>query len=179
MNICSDFTFPAFGRHVTISFLCDCISFTVSLLHITCILRTFLRNSVVPAKNCKLEFEPWFAEAFRRNYSSIFWDVTTCSPVKFSWRFEGTYRLRLHLHGWKSKQGCDYHLRHVGSCLSYSTLNMESIFSSETSVRFPQTTRRCILEYRTRHSHLCENLESIVLEGFCFAIMKLQTFLRI
>jgi hypothetical protein len=35
---------------------------------------------------------------------------------------------------------------------------MEAIFSSETSVNFPRTTRRYISEDRTLHNHRCEDL---------------------
>jgi hypothetical protein len=37
---------------------------------------------------------------------------------------------------------------------------MEMICSSETSVDFQQTTRRCIPEDRTLHNHRCKNLKS-------------------
>jgi hypothetical protein len=46
-------------------------------------------------------------------------------------------------------------------CSAYSwTLNMEAIFSSETSVDFERTTRRYIPEVSTLHNHRCENLKS-------------------
>jgi hypothetical protein len=41
-----------------------------------------------------------------------------------------------------------------------STLNMEAICSSETSVETQQTTRRHIPEDDTLHNHRCENLKS-------------------
>jgi hypothetical protein len=41
-----------------------------------------------------------------------------------------------------------------------STLNMEAICSSETSVATQQTTRRHIPEDDTLHNHHCENLKS-------------------
>jgi hypothetical protein len=41
-----------------------------------------------------------------------------------------------------------------------STLKMEAICSSETSVESQQTTRRHIPEDDTLHNHLCENLKS-------------------
>jgi hypothetical protein len=39
---------------------------------------------------------------------------------------------------------------------------MEAARSSETSVGFHQVTRRYIPEDRTRHSHLCESLRSLL-----------------
>jgi hypothetical protein len=41
-----------------------------------------------------------------------------------------------------------------------STLKMEAIYSSETSVETQQTTRRHITEHDTLHNHRCENLKS-------------------
>jgi hypothetical protein len=41
---------------------------------------------------------------------------------------------------------------------NFSTLKMEAIFSSETSVDFQRTTRRYIPEDGTLHNHRCENL---------------------
>jgi hypothetical protein len=41
-----------------------------------------------------------------------------------------------------------------------STLKMEAICSSETSVETQRTTRRHILEDDTLHNHHCENLKS-------------------
>jgi hypothetical protein len=48
------------------------------------------------------------------------------------------------------------------SCSAYSTLKMEEICSSETSVDFQRTTRRYIPEDGTLHNHLCENLSSCI-----------------
>jgi hypothetical protein len=47
------------------------------------------------------------------------------------------------------------------SCLTYfSTLKLEVICSSETSVDFQRTTRCCIPEERALHSHRFKNLKS-------------------
>jgi hypothetical protein len=47
------------------------------------------------------------------------------------------------------------------SCSAYSsTLKMETICSSETSVDFQRVTRRYIPEDKTLHNHRCENLKS-------------------
>jgi hypothetical protein len=48
----------------------------------------------------------------------------------------------------------------------FSTLKMEAICSSETSVETKRTTRRHIPEDYTRHNHRCENLKSYTVEGF-------------
>jgi hypothetical protein len=46
-------------------------------------------------------------------------------------------------------------------CLTYSlALNMDAIYSSETSVDFHRTTQRYISEDTTLHNHRCENLKS-------------------
>jgi hypothetical protein len=58
--------------------------------------------------------------------SSIFWDITPCSPLKFNRRFGGICRLTYSL-----------------------TLKMELVYSAETSVGFHQTTRRYIPEEKT------------------------------
>jgi hypothetical protein len=79
--------------------------------------------------------------------STIFWDMTLCSPLSFNRRFEGTYRL--HLQGRRNKS---------------STLKMKAICSSETSVETQCTTRRHIPEDDTLHNHHCENLKSYKLD---------------
>jgi hypothetical protein len=74
--------------------------------------------------------------------SSIFWDITSCSPLKVNRRFGGTYRLHLH----------EYVLtafRLISFSAYNSTLRMEAICSSETSVDFQRTTRRNISGDRT------------------------------
>jgi hypothetical protein len=69
----------------------------------------------------------------------IFWDVTPCSL------------LRCHLVTWWFLLKCS------------STLKMEAICSSETSVASQQTTRSHIPEDDTLHNHRCENLKSYIL----------------
>jgi hypothetical protein len=49
-----------------------------------------------------------------------------------------------------------------------STLKMEAIFSSETSVSTQQTTRRYIPEDDTLHNHRCKNLKSYKLPNVSF-----------
>jgi hypothetical protein len=48
-------------------------------------------------------------------------------------------------------------------CSPYSTLKMEAVFSSETSVDFQQTRRPYIIENSTLHNHRCEDLKSYFL----------------
>jgi hypothetical protein len=69
--------------------------------------------------------------------SIIFWDVTPCSLLPPAY------------------------LLVLAEIIS-STLKMEAICSSETSVATQQTTRRHIPEDDTLHNHLCENLKSYV-----------------
>jgi hypothetical protein len=69
--------------------------------------------------------------------SSIFWDITPCSPLKV--------RARL----------CLPPAFTPVSCLAYSsTLKMEAKCSSETSVDFQRTTRSYIPEYRTLYMNI-------------------------
>jgi hypothetical protein len=48
--------------------------------------------------------------------------------------------------------------------LIFSTLRMEAIYPSETSIDTQRTTRRYIPEDDTLHNHRCENLESYIPE---------------
>jgi hypothetical protein len=67
--------------------------------------------------------------------SIIFWDMTPCSPSSFNRRFGGTYRLHM-----------------VLASLITSTLKMEAIVFSETSVETRRTTRCRISEDDTLHN---------------------------
>jgi hypothetical protein len=75
--------------------------------------------------------------------SSIFWDITPCSPLKVNWSFRGTYRFHLQdrrisraRYQWESRWQAK-----LVSCSAYSsTLKMEALCSSETSVDFQRTT---------------------------------------
>jgi hypothetical protein len=57
-------------------------------------------------------------------------------------------------------QACDLLACWFLAELFSSTLNMETICSSETSVDTQWTTRRYIPEVVTLHNHRCENLKS-------------------
>jgi hypothetical protein len=69
--------------------------------------------------------------------NTFFWDVTPCSPLRAN-RLLGRYRL--HLQGWKNKLFSLWFLAQ----LILSTLKMEAISSSETSVD-PHRTTRCYI----------------------------------
>jgi hypothetical protein len=70
----------------------------------------------------------------------IFWDIMPCSPLKVNRHF-GEPGIML------------------AFCLTYSSsLKMEPICFSETSVSFQRTTWRIIPECRTPHTHRCDDL---------------------
>jgi hypothetical protein len=83
--------------------------------------------------------------------SSIFWDMASCSPLKFIQHFRGTHSP--HLQGQRISQASMLCLPSVftqASCLAYSsTLKMEATYSSETSVDFQWTTWHYIQGDRT------------------------------
>jgi hypothetical protein len=80
--------------------------------------------------------------------SSIFWDITSCSPLKVNGSFGGT--CRLHLQGrkvsWERNQRESLSPAFtLVSCSAYSSaLKMEAICSSETTGDFKRTTWRYI-----------------------------------
>jgi hypothetical protein len=96
--------------------------------------------------------------------STIFWEITPCSPLRVNRRFGGTSPPSL---GSKnSKQSkmallCLSPAFTLVSCsANFSTLEMETICSSETSVHFQRTTRHYIREDGILHNHRCENFKS-------------------
>jgi hypothetical protein len=75
------------------------------------------------------------------------------SPVEVNWRFGDIYRLHLHCSA--------FPLLHAGFLPKFvTTLMMEVICSSETSVDFHRTSWRYMPEGKTFHSRRCENLKS-------------------
>jgi hypothetical protein len=85
--------------------------------------------------------------------STIFWDITPCCSLSVNWIFERIYRL--HLQGLKislarnqreSRWKASFHLltRWFHVQLIFSTLKMEAVCSSETSVGTQRTIRRYI-----------------------------------
>jgi hypothetical protein len=83
--------------------------------------------------------------------SSIFWDITPCSPLSVNRRFGGTYRL--HLQGRRIR-------RARNQCESRWQAELEAMCSSETSVDFQRTEQRYIPEDGTLHNHRWENFKS-------------------
>jgi hypothetical protein len=100
--------------------------------------------------------------------STIFWDITPCSPLIDNRRFEGAYRF--HLQGRaisrariqrEGRWPCLPPAFTLVSCSAYfSILKMEAICFFETSVDNQRTTRRYIPEDRTLYNHRCEKLKS-------------------
>jgi hypothetical protein len=94
----------------------------------------------------------------------IFWNMTPCSPMSVNRRFGGTYRL--HLQGRRNKFSKIPACLLIFAKLISSTLKMEAICYSVTSVDTQRTTRRYIPEDDTLHNHPCENLKSYMVHGF-------------
>jgi hypothetical protein len=116
--------------------------------------------------SCQLDSVPRLAEAFRVDSEIIFIVSQSVTESIDSWlftefffsnyptnsRFEPNFQLCL---------PPDFTLL---SCLVYSsTLKMEAIFSSETSLDFQRTTRLYIPVDRTLNNHLCEDLRSCII----------------
>jgi hypothetical protein len=83
--------------------------------------------------------------------SYMFCDITPCSAVKFDRSFGGTCR----------QQNTACCILHAGFLhgLYVSALLMETICSFGILVDFHRTTRRCIQEDSTVHSHRFENFK--------------------
>jgi hypothetical protein len=103
--------------------------------------------------------------------STIFCDITLCSPLSVNRRFGGTYRLHLQVRkkklskkpAWKKPcSACHLLSRWFLAQFIFSILKMEAICSSDTSVGTQRTTRRYIPEDSTLHNHRCENLKSYI-----------------
>jgi hypothetical protein len=101
-----------------------------------------------------VRFEVFTAMAMK---NAVFWDVGSCRYF-VNRRFGGTYRL--HLQGRRNPRAINQRER-VATRSSWisSTLKMEAIRSSETSVN-EIPTRRHIPEDGILHSHRRENLKS-------------------
>jgi hypothetical protein len=85
--------------------------------------------------------------------STLFWDITPCSPLKVGFHLQGRHILS----------------HFLLARLILSTLNMEAICSSETSVDSQRTTRRYIPEDDT----LQETLVGVLL---CLCNVKINFF---
>jgi hypothetical protein len=84
-----------------------------------------------------------------------FYDIKLSISVNVQGLFGGTYRLNLHCRRINKKEtDINTQKSELVSYLTFiSTLKMEAIFSSETSVDFHLNTRRYIPENTTPHSH--------------------------
>jgi hypothetical protein len=80
------------------------------------------------------------------------------SPVNLHWHYAGTDSP--HLHGRRISHESNQPALLVTYLACTSTLNMEAVGSSETSVNLYQITWGHILEDSTFHSHRCENIRS-------------------
>jgi hypothetical protein len=97
---------------------------------------------------------------------TIFWDIMPYSPLKVNWHSGGS--CRLHIQGQISWARYQWECRYqamppafvLASSLAHSTMKMEAIRSSKTSVDFQRTTWSCIPEDRTLLNHLCTNHKS-------------------
>jgi hypothetical protein len=112
-------------------------------------LRYSERPSLTPAQKNSLNHVGFEVLTAVVTKSSLFWDITPCSPLKDNRRFGGT--CLLHLQGWRISQArnhvCLPPAFTLVSCLAYSsTLKIEETWSSETSVDFQRTTWRYIRE---------------------------------
>jgi hypothetical protein len=98
--------------------------------------------------SCSFEFVYMYMK------NAVFWDVAPCRFC-VNRRFGGMY--------------CSLHPRaHAGSSLvDFSTLKMQAICSSETSVH-TSSTRRHIPQDSILHSHCCENLKSYIVYIYIF-----------
>jgi hypothetical protein len=99
----------------------------------------------------------WFA---RRSCES---HVISIFPTAGPWELKSTtpFPSRFLLPNLPAGRLLDFpHAFTLVSCSAYSTLKIETICSSETSIDFQQTTRRYFPEDSTLHNYCCENLKS-------------------
>jgi hypothetical protein len=86
--------------------------------------------------------------------SSVFWDIIPCSPTDVS---VGHLHLQNRISSVTNQDEAAN--KQNSAFIAYSsTLKMEAICSTGTSVDFHRTTWRYIPENRTLHIHLCGNL---------------------
>jgi hypothetical protein len=74
--------------------------------------------------------------------------------------------------GYNAEGACHLFSRWILAQLIFSTLKMEAISSSETSVDTQRTTWRYFPEDGTLHNHWCENLISYTLFFQCFDLLS-------
>jgi hypothetical protein len=96
----------------------------------------------------------------------MFWDITPCSPLKVNRRFREIYGIHVQVRRMSlERKQCESRALFATCftlvyCSAYSsTLNVDAIYSSETSVDFQRTTQRYILEgstfNTTRYIYIC------------------------
>jgi hypothetical protein len=113
----------------------------------------------------------WRGAHFRFK-SALFWDITTCIPVEVrrrQWtKNKPTRKKQLHnlcsirtIVRMSKLRKCNTHGRCPFHVLLLSTLKMEAVRASETSVGFYRTIKRCIPEEATllTRSYRCERLK--------------------
>jgi hypothetical protein len=102
--------------------------------------------------------------------STIFWDITPCSPLKVGWRFGATYRLHSQGRISRAKEQRESRWQAstftLASYLGYSALKMEAICYSETSADFKWTTRCYISEAGTLDRNIAYFQNSIQYKYF-------------
>jgi hypothetical protein len=88
---------------------------------------------------------------------STIWDITPCISLKLNRRFGEIYLLNVQ--GRISRKRHQRESRRQAEWLAQliRLWKWKAIYSSETSVDFQRTTRRCIPEGSTHHNHFCEN----------------------
>jgi hypothetical protein len=89
----------------------------------------------------------------------IFWDITTCSPLKVNRWFGGT--CRLYVQGRRISQARNQRE-------TWQQAELLATFFSETSIHFQLITRRYNPADRTHHNRRCENIKSCTLKPFLY-----------
>jgi hypothetical protein len=92
----------------------------------------------------------WKCEGKWTKKSSVFWDITQCSPLKVSWRFGGTSGLHLRTEEYVTQEKNEAGSKPISALLAACVM----------VVGFQRSVRRYIREDRTLHIHSCEDLRS-------------------
>jgi hypothetical protein len=116
--------------------------------------------------------------------NAVYWDVMPCRSY-VNRHFGGTYCLHLQGRKIRERGALGYRLQpsaHAGSSLAdFSTLKMEAIRSSETSV-YTRSTRHYIPEDGILHSHrreILKSYKSVVCFGNFSFLSPLELYLKI
>jgi hypothetical protein len=115
-------------------------------------------------KNVFVRFEVLTAVVMK---STIFWDITPCSPLKVNRRFGGMYRL--HLQGRRISRGRNQHALLV-TCFHADFLLSLFFDPEDGGDMFPWNVGWLSTDYManipeddTLHNHCCENLKSDII----------------